>query len=66
MPLCITPLLSSPCLIWQVVCSYAYACRLFCGSLADDPAEAGACLLVLSAVLSGEQLYGPQGAGARG
>ena len=39
----------------DVVCSYVYTTRLFCGAAADDPAEAAACLLGLSAVLSGEQ-----------
>ena len=41
--------------VLEVVCAYVYAVRLFCGDSAEDPSEAAACLLALSAVLSGEQ-----------
>lgn len=39
----------------EVLCAYAYTTRLFCAATDDDPAEAAAALLALSAVLRNEQ-----------
>ena len=38
----------------EVICSYVYVVRLFCAAEGDDPVEAAAALLTLSAVLRNE------------